>query len=333
MRLYIGSYDEDKVDTVIQDLRKAGIKSELKPSLDAELQAFYFIEGKLGELKDKYKDDIISKKLKDIETKFDVARSIMKDGINVRDFEEIFLDKVLPERKKYEEIKKRLKEGSNNKDRPDDKSSEDEFDEKELNNFIDYFYEELELMSDFHSMLEMNGIRYDDEDKMYGKIDENPYIKMYIDVDGGQAEELELKKEFDYIIMDCPPSLGLLTLNGLTTASEVFIPIQAEFFALEGLTKLLQTIKIVKERINPNLEITGIIITMFDKRKNICRDVVAKVEDYFKDKVFKTKIRENVRLAEAPSFGKTIRDFAHDSHGAEDYKKLTLEILKQEKKK
>ena len=138
---------------------------------------------------------------------------------------------------------------------------------------------------------------------------------------------------FDYIIMDCPPSLGLLTLNGLTTASEVFIPIQAEFFALEGLTKLLQTIKIVKERINPNLEITGIIITMFDKRKNICRDVVAKVEDYFKDKVFKTKIRENVRLAEAPSFGKTIRDFAHDSHGAEDYKKLTLEILKQEKKK
>ena len=199
MRLYIGSYDEDKVDTVIQDLRKAGIKSELKPSLDAELQAFYFIEGKLGELKDKYKDDIISKKLKDIETKFDVARSIMKDGINVRDFEEIFLDKVLPERKKYEEIKKRLKEGSN-KEKSDDKISEDEFDEKELNNFIDYFYEELELMSDFHSMLEMNGIRYDDEDKMYGKIDENPYIKMYIDVDGGQAEELELKKEFETLV-------------------------------------------------------------------------------------------------------------------------------------
>ncbi|MCX7917809.1 MAG: AAA family ATPase [bacterium] len=139
------------------------------------------------------------------------------------------------------------------------------------------------------------------------------------------------KVKYDYIIMDCPPSLGLLTLNALTTAKEVFIPIQTEFFALEGLTKLFQTIKIVKERINPELEITGIILTMYDKRKNICRDVERKVEEHFKDKVFKTRIRENVRLAEAPSFGKPIGEFDKNSYGAEDYKNLAKEIIKQEK--
>ncbi|MCS7180016.1 MAG: AAA family ATPase [bacterium] len=139
------------------------------------------------------------------------------------------------------------------------------------------------------------------------------------------------KVKYDYIIMDCPPSLGLLTLNALTTAKEVFIPIQTEFFALEGLTKLFQTIKIVKERINPELEITGIILTMYDKRKNICRDVERKVEEHFKDKVFKTRIRENVRLAEAPSFGKPIGEFDKNSYGAEDYKNLAKEIINQEK--
>ena len=139
------------------------------------------------------------------------------------------------------------------------------------------------------------------------------------------------KVKYDYVIIDCPPSLGLLTLNALTTAKEVFIPIQAEFFGLEGLTKLFQTIKIVKERVNPELDITGIIITMYDKRKNICRDVEKKVEEHFKDKVFKTRIRENVRLAEAPSYGKPIGEFDRNSYGAEDYKKLVKEIIKQEK--
>ncbi|MCM8772878.1 MAG: AAA family ATPase [Candidatus Omnitrophica bacterium] len=154
------------------------------------------------------------------------------------------------------------------------------------------------------------------------------------------GREIILKKileknrvRYDYVIMDCPPSLGLLTLNALTTAKEIFIPIQAEFFALEGLTKLFQTIKIVKERLNSDLEITGIIITMYDKRKNICRDVEKKVEEYFKDKVFKTRIRENVRLAEAPSYGKAIGDFDPGSYGAEDYENLVKEILKQENKK
>ncbi len=141
------------------------------------------------------------------------------------------------------------------------------------------------------------------------------------------------RQNFDYVIIDCPPSVGLLTLNALTTADEIFIPIQAEFFALEGLTKLLQTIDIIRDRLNTNLKITGIILTMFDARKNICRDVASKVKSHFKKKVFRTKIRENVKLAEAPGFGKAIKDFAPASHGAEDYRKLSSEIIKQEGRK
>ncbi|MGC8804588.1 MAG: ParA family protein [Candidatus Ratteibacteria bacterium] len=132
---------------------------------------------------------------------------------------------------------------------------------------------------------------------------------------------------YDYLFIDCPPSLGLLTLNALTTASEIIIPIQAEFFALEGLTKLIQTVQLVTERINPSTHISGVLITMFDKRKNICKEVAEKVKEHFGAKVFKTKIRENVKLAEAPGFGQTIFEFAPDSHGAEDYKKLAKEIL------
>lgn len=144
------------------------------------------------------------------------------------------------------------------------------------------------------------------------------------------------KNSYDYIFIDCPPSLGLLTLNALTTASEVIIPIQAEFFALEGLTKLVQTIQLVTERINPSTHISGVLITMFDKRKNICREVAEKVVNHFGSKVFKTRIRENVKLAEAPSFGQTIFEFARNSYGSEDYKKLAREIItggKYEKKR
>ncbi|MCM8821200.1 MAG: AAA family ATPase [Candidatus Omnitrophica bacterium] len=139
------------------------------------------------------------------------------------------------------------------------------------------------------------------------------------------------KNAFQYIFIDCPPSLGLLTLNALTTASEVIIPIQAEFFALEGLTKLVQTIQIVTERINPATHISGVLITMFDIRKNICKEVVEKTQNHFGEKVFKTRIRENVKLAEAPSFGQTIFEFARKSYGAEDYRKLAKEILKGER--
>ncbi|MCM8825779.1 MAG: AAA family ATPase [Candidatus Omnitrophica bacterium] len=139
------------------------------------------------------------------------------------------------------------------------------------------------------------------------------------------------KNSFQYVFIDCPPSLGLLTLNALTTATEIIIPIQAEFFALEGLTKLIQTIQIVAERINPATHIFGVLITMFDKRKNICKEVVEKTQNHFGKKVFKTMIRENVKLAEAPSFGQTIFEFADRSHGAEDYRKLAKEILKGDK--
>lgn len=136
-----------------------------------------------------------------------------------------------------------------------------------------------------------------------------------------------LNGKYDYILIDCPPSLGILTLNALNTAQELFIPIQAEFFALEGMTKLLQTIKVVKERLNRELEISGIILTMFDGRKNICRDVTQKVEEFFKEKVFKTRIRDNVKLAEAPSYGQPVILYAPRSYGSLDYQELAKEVL------
>jgi len=136
-----------------------------------------------------------------------------------------------------------------------------------------------------------------------------------------------LNDKYDYILIDCPPSLGILTLNALNTAQELFIPIQAEFFALEGMTKLLQTIKVVKERLNRELEISGIILTMFDGRKNICRDVTQKVEEFFKEKVFKTRIRDNVKLAEAPSYGQPVILYAPRSYGSLDYQELAKEVL------
>ena len=136
-----------------------------------------------------------------------------------------------------------------------------------------------------------------------------------------------LNDKYDYILIDCPPSLGILTLNALNAAQELFIPIQAEFFALEGMTKLLQTIKLVKERLNRKLEISGIILTMFDGRKNICKDVAQKVEEFFKEKAFKTRIRDNVKLAEAPSYGQPVILYAPRSHGSLDYQKLAKEVL------
>jgi chromosome partitioning protein len=141
----------------------------------------------------------------------------------------------------------------------------------------------------------------------------------------------KIEDRFDYVLIDCPPSLGLLTLNALTSAREVFIPIQAEFFALEGLTKLLQTVRIVSERINPGTRIAGVILTMFDQRKNICKEVAEKVEMHFRNKLFRTRIRENVKLAEAPSFGQTIFEFSSSAHGAEDYLRLAREIIRGEK--
>ena len=132
---------------------------------------------------------------------------------------------------------------------------------------------------------------------------------------------------YEYILIDCPPSLGLLTINALTAAQSVMIPVQAEYYALEGLSQLLNTIQAVRGSTNPNLELLGIALTMYDKRNSLSEQVQTEVRNYFGDKLFKTLIPRNVRLAEAPSYGRTI--FEHDkwSKGARAYKSLAREIL------
>ncbi|MBA7577660.1 Sporulation initiation inhibitor protein Soj [subsurface metagenome] len=142
-------------------------------------------------------------------------------------------------------------------------------------------------------------------------------------------ESVEGLKKYDYVFIDCPPSLGLLTLNALTTAQEVYIPLQTEFLALQGMTKLLETINIVKKRLNKDLEIAGIIATRFDNRKNLNREVVDKIKEYFGNKLFNALIRDNISLAEAPSFGKTIFEYKSNSYGAKDYLDLCREIIKR----
>ncbi len=136
---------------------------------------------------------------------------------------------------------------------------------------------------------------------------------------------------YEYILIDCPPSLGLLTINALTAANSVLIPVQAEYYALEGLSQLLNTIQAVRGSTNPQLELLGIVLTMFDKRNSLSEQVQSEVKNYFGDKLFKTVVPRNVRLAEAPSFGRTI--FEHDkwSKGARAYKALAREILARTK--
>lgn len=133
--------------------------------------------------------------------------------------------------------------------------------------------------------------------------------------------------EYDYILIDCPPSLGLLTINALTAASLVLMPVQAEYYALEGLSQLLNTVQAVKHSTNQNLEMLGVVLTMYDKRTSLSEQVKDEVKKYFGENLFKTVIPRNIRLAEAPSYGKTI--FEHDkwSKGARSYKALTKEIL------
>lgn len=134
---------------------------------------------------------------------------------------------------------------------------------------------------------------------------------------------------YDYILIDCPPSLGLLSVMSLTYVGEVYIPLQTEYLALQGLARLTETVETVKKRLNPGLEISGILATRFDSRKVLNREVLAKIQEHFGTKVFKTTIRENISLAEAPSFGKTIFEYKPESHGAEDYEKLCREILRR----
>lgn len=136
-----------------------------------------------------------------------------------------------------------------------------------------------------------------------------------------------IEQEYDFIFIDCPPSLGLLTLNALTTADEIMIPVQTEYFALEGMKKLLKSVDVVKRRLNHKLEIKGIIPTMYDTRTNLSEAVLNKIREHFKNKVFNTKIRKNVRLAEAPSFGIPIEMYSPQSYGCQDYHKLAKEVL------
>ena len=148
------------------------------------------------------------------------------------------------------------------------------------------------------------------------------------------SRELKLKKalhlvkeNYDYVLIDCPPSLGLLTLNALTAADSLIIPIQCEYYALEGLGQLLNTIQLVQKHLNPDLELEGVVLTMFDARTNLSIQVVDEVKNYFKGKVFGTIVPRNVRLSEAPSHGKPIITYDPKSRGAEVYFDLAKEVI------
>jgi chromosome partitioning protein len=171
------------------------------------------------------------------------------------------------------------------------------------------------------------------------------YLKLvpsHIDLVGAEIEmisreqrETQLKKkfelltaEYDFIIIDCPPSLGLLTLNALTASNSVLIPVQCEYYALEGLGQLLNTIGIVRKHLNENLEIEGVLLTMYDSRLNLSNDVVDEVKKHFSNKVFDTIISRNVRLSESPSHGKPVILYDAVSKGAQNYLSLSKEIIK-----
>jgi len=140
-------------------------------------------------------------------------------------------------------------------------------------------------------------------------------------------EALGEAREFDVVLIDCPPSLGLLTVNALTAAEKMIVPVETEFFALEGLAVLSRTVELVREALNPRLEIVAIVPTKFDRRKNLCRDVVEEMRELFGKRVTRTIIRTNVRLAEAPTQGEPVELFSPGSHGAEDYRALAREVL------
>ena len=136
-----------------------------------------------------------------------------------------------------------------------------------------------------------------------------------------------VKDRYDYIIIDCPPSLSLLTVNAMTTADSVLVPIQCEYYALEGLSQLIHTVNLVKERLNPNLEMEGVVFTMYDSRTNLSAQVVENVTSHLNQKVYRTVIPRNIRLAEAPSYGQPINIYDPKSAGAESYLALAEEVI------
>ena len=165
-----------------------------------------------------------------------------------------------------------------------------------------------------------------------------------MDLAGAEIEMLDIERhefilkkklraaaaEYDYILIDCPPSLNLLTVNALTTANAVLVPIQCEFYAMEGLTQLMYTVKLVQKKLNPGLEMEGVVFTMFDIRTRLSQQVVDSVKQYLKEKVFDTIIPRNVRLAEAPSHGMPITEYDVTSAGAKAYLKLADEVIENE---
>jgi len=142
-----------------------------------------------------------------------------------------------------------------------------------------------------------------------------------------------VKEQFEFIIIDCPPSLSLLTINALVAAESVIVPLQCEYYSLEGLGRLLRTIKLVKERLNPELRIEGILLTMFDRRNNLSWQVAEEVKKHFPDKVYRTLIPRNVRLGESPSFGKPVILYDINSIGAQSYLELAREFLQRKEKR
>lgn len=141
---------------------------------------------------------------------------------------------------------------------------------------------------------------------------------------------LMIKDEYEYIIIDCPPSLGILTINALTAADSVLVPIQCEYYALEGLGQLQSILSLVRQRLNSNLKIEGYLLTMFDTRNNICHSVANEIKSYFNEEVFESVITRNVKLAEAPSFGKPLMLYDVRSTGSENYLSLAREIITRE---
>lgn len=139
----------------------------------------------------------------------------------------------------------------------------------------------------------------------------------------------EIKNDYDYIFIDCPPSLGLLTINALSASSDVLMPIQCEYYALEGVSQLLNTIKLIRKALNPALNVLGILLTMFDKRLNLSYQVAKEVRRYFKEKTFETIIQRNVKLTESPGFGQCIFQYDIKSQGAKNYLELAKEVIKR----
>ena len=140
----------------------------------------------------------------------------------------------------------------------------------------------------------------------------------------------KVKEQFDFVLIDCPPSLNMLTINSMTAADTVLVPIQCEYYALEGLSQLIHTVNLIQQKLNPKLELEGVVFTMYDSRNNLSKEVVQNVQANLNENIYKTIIPRNVRLAEAPSYGMPITTYAPDSTGAESYRQLALEMVAHE---